>query len=171
MPSTILKINDFRGFTLSEVLITIVIIGILSSIALPSYLSQIRKTRQNEAAALITQLQSIIFSYADENGTYPTSWKDLNEVASIMTPSGEDKAEERNNFAEITLSSSSCQEKTDENCYRYKIEKNNSIFELKATPNSEDKMYSISACLDLISGYSNFIKGPSNTTVTCESQG
>lgn len=170
MPSKILKVNNLLGFTLSEVLITIAIVGILSSVALPSFLSQIRKTRQNEAAAQIAQLQGIIFSYTDENGAYPTSWKDLNKVAAIMTPLGEDKPEEKNNFDEITLSSSSCQKKTDENCYRYRIEKNNSLFELSATPQSVDNIYSVTACLDLISGHSDFRKSPSNTTIQCESE-
>lgn len=170
MASTMLNIDGQSGFTLSEVLITIVIVGILSSIALPNFLTQIRRTRQNEAATTITQLQSTIISYADENGTYPTSWKDLNEVAAIMTPSGEKKAEDLiDNFNEVTLASSSCQKKTDENCYTYKVVKKGiSVFELRATPKSLDNAYAVTACLDLISGYSDFRKEPSDTAIACE---
>lgn len=46
-----------KGFTLIEVMITVVIIGILASIAYPSYLSQVRKSRRSEAVATILQIQ------------------------------------------------------------------------------------------------------------------
>ena len=46
-----------KGFTLTELLATTVIVGILSSIALPNYLSQLNRTRQNEASSAVTQLQ------------------------------------------------------------------------------------------------------------------
>ena len=70
--------KKMNGFSLTEVIITTAIVGILSSIALPNYLSQLNRTRQSEAASSITQLQNAIVAFADENGIYPTSWKDLN---------------------------------------------------------------------------------------------
>lgn len=153
------KINRGKGFTLTEVLITIVIVGILSAIALPNFLNQILKTRQNEAAALITQLQNAIISYADENGTYPTSWKDLNEIVSIMTPSG---ATTQEDFEKMTLASSSCKNADGNNCYTVKAinENNDSLFILSTEPiNEKHKNYNVIACLDLISGDSDFKKG------------
>ena len=46
-------INKEGGFTLIEVMVTVAIVGILASIAYPSYLSQIRKSRRAEAQSTL----------------------------------------------------------------------------------------------------------------------
>ena len=164
--------NNCPGFTLAEALITIAIVGILSAIALPNYQGQLLRTRQNETAALITQLQNAIVSYTDENGIYPESWKDLNEVAAIMTPSG---TAIQDNFNKITLASSSCKDDDSINCYTVEAINtiNNPLFTLITKPNnSSHANYNIVACLNLKSGSSDFRKGnrsaPAQTSdLTC----
>jgi type IV pilus assembly protein PilE len=42
-----------RGFTLIEVMITVAIVGILTAVALPSYLEHVRKGRRAEAQAYL----------------------------------------------------------------------------------------------------------------------
>ncbi|MDB4677849.1 prepilin-type N-terminal cleavage/methylation domain-containing protein [Synechococcus sp. AH-551-A21] len=148
-----------NGFTLTEILAVIVIVGILSTIALPNYLNQLNRTRQSEAAAAITQLQNAIVAYADENGIYPTSWNDLNEVAAIMTPSG---VTSQNDFEKMTLASSGCEQNNQNNCYTVKAfhSNQNSLYTLSARPvDTSRKNYNVIACLDLISGSSDFKKG------------
>jgi type II secretion system protein G len=163
-----------KGFTLTELLAVIVIVGILSSIALPNYLSQLNRTRQNEAASSITQLQNAIVAFADENGIYPTSWKDLNEVAAIMTPSG---ITTQNDFKKMTLASVGCEKEGQNNCYTVEVifKKEDALYTLKAMPvDSSRAKYNVIACLDLKLGSSDFRKGgPSDpakiSTLNCRS--
>lgn len=76
--------NKAGGFTLIEVMVTVAIVGIIASIAYPSYLSQIRKSRRAEAQATLMSIagkqQQMILdtrSYANSvsalNLTVPTS--------------------------------------------------------------------------------------------------
>ena len=156
---TYIKPVNALGFTLTEVLSAIVIVGVLSSIALPNYLNQLTRTRQNEAASSITQLQNAIVAFADENGIYPTSWKDLNEVAAIMTPSG---ATIQEDFKKISLASVGCKQEGQNNCYTVEAiyEKEDALYTLTAMPvDSSRAKYNVIACLDLRLGTSDFKKG------------
>ncbi|MBF0320146.1 MAG: prepilin-type N-terminal cleavage/methylation domain-containing protein [Nitrospirae bacterium] len=58
------------GFTLVEMLVTMVIIGILSAIAIPLYLGQIDKAKRTEAVQNIQALRLIMEQYHNENGCY-----------------------------------------------------------------------------------------------------
>jgi len=46
-----------NGFTLIEVMITVVIIGILAAIAIPSYTAHIKKARASEATSVLADLK------------------------------------------------------------------------------------------------------------------
>ena len=82
--------NQFpTGFTLTEMLIAVGIIGMLSAIALPNYTNQVCRSESSEAISSVGSLQTIIAAYIDETGVYPTSWDDLNSIAAIMSKDGQ----------------------------------------------------------------------------------
>lgn len=65
------------GFTLIELLVSIVIIGILSAIALPSYLNQAAKTRASEAKTNLGTINRSQQAYRLERGSFAPSIADL----------------------------------------------------------------------------------------------
>ncbi len=62
-----IKKNKDGGFTLIELLVVIIIIGILSAIALPSFLNQANKARQSEAKTYIGSMNRAQQAYYMEN--------------------------------------------------------------------------------------------------------
>ena len=58
------------GFTINEILITITILGILVTLALPNYITILEKTRANEAVRILSILHAAQKRYYAENGVY-----------------------------------------------------------------------------------------------------
>ncbi len=147
--------NQLSGFTLSETLITVAIVGILSSIALPNYTNQVNRTRQNEAASVISQIQTTIAAYADEFGVLPTSWADLNNTNAIMTENG---PATNANFSAIKLAGG---------FYDVAVTNTANLFTITATRDNEPNL-NVIACINLTNGASgiNQGKGTADTAAT-----
>ena len=66
------------GYTLIEIMITLAILAVISSISIVSYNQYIETTRNAAAASQIRALAFIINSYGDDNGgVYPQSLNDI----------------------------------------------------------------------------------------------
>ena len=141
------------GFTLTEMLVTTALVGILSSVAIPNYLNQVNRSRQNEAAATISQIQTTIATYSDEFGLLPTSWNDLNDINAVMTDNG---PATQSNFGEITLAGG---------FYKASISQTGNLFTVSGT-NSKAPNLNRAACLNLTNGASAINKGNTSSAAT-----
>ena len=72
------------GFTLLELLVVIVIIGLLAGYVAPRYFSQVGKSEIQVARAQIDALEKAIDQYRLDNRRYPTSEEGLAAVAPYM---------------------------------------------------------------------------------------
>jgi type IV pilus assembly protein PilE len=59
-----------QGFTLIELMIAVVVVGILSAIAIPSYRSYVQKAERGAAKAVMLNLAQTEERYFTNNGTY-----------------------------------------------------------------------------------------------------
>jgi type II secretion system protein G len=77
---TLLNRRRERGFTLVEIMIVVLIIGILLAIAVPSFMNARERSRANACRANLRQIQAAKEQWAMANNQGPTAtpgWADL----------------------------------------------------------------------------------------------
>ena len=84
----LLKQHNSKGFTLTEAVVAVAIIGSLAAIATPKYFNQIQANCQRQNQAFMSQLLSQTQAYYDEFGDQPKGWSDLDRIATIQTTNG-----------------------------------------------------------------------------------
>lgn len=78
--------RNMSGFTLIELLVVVLIIGILSSVALPQYTKAVEKSRAAEAMVFLRHLKDMGTMYMLENGDY-TNYVTFSDLG-VELPSG-----------------------------------------------------------------------------------
>lgn len=80
-------VSHARGFTLLELLVVVVIIGLLAAFVAPKYFSQIGKSQVQIARAQIESFDKALDQYRIDTGHYPTTEQGL--AALIAQPANE----------------------------------------------------------------------------------
>jgi len=145
------------GFTLTELLVAVGIVGILSAVALPNYTRSVNKAKQADAINLITLIQNTAQAHREEFLLVPTSWDDLAKITPIPTACGKASGGWSGGKAcstgEIT--------EPNENYY-ISVELKKPLIEITATPIHSGAEWTVNACLDLGTGYSSISNGCDN---------
>lgn len=81
--------NDNRGFTLLELLVVMVIIGLLAGYVGPKYFAQVGKSEVKTARAQIDAFEKSLDTYRLDTGHYPTTEQGLNAL--MVQPANETK--------------------------------------------------------------------------------
>jgi general secretion pathway protein G len=76
---------DERGFTLIEIMVVIIIMGILASIVALRLTGQTEQARQTQAEAQIRIFESALELYKLDNGSYPTTEQGLKSLVEAPT--------------------------------------------------------------------------------------
>ena len=91
------------GYTITEAVVTSVIIGVIGSIAIPNFVNSNDSAKLADAKSNLLTIPSIISAYIDNTGEAPKTWDDLSTIATVMTNNGPAKG---NLTSPITLPNS-----------------------------------------------------------------
>jgi general secretion pathway protein G len=75
-----------RGFTLIELMVVIVILGILAGLVLPRFMGRTEEAKRTKARLQIENLESALKLYKLDNGAFPSTEQGLDAL--VKKPSG-----------------------------------------------------------------------------------
>ena len=74
------KMRNTKGFTLIELMIVVVIIGILAALAIPRFSKASDRAKEKEADGILKQVYTLQQTYYAQNGSYATTVTALQTV-------------------------------------------------------------------------------------------
>ena len=75
-----MRVRDARGFTLIELMVVVVILGILAGLIIPKIMGRPEEAKRLKARMQIEQLEQALKLYYLDNGEYPTTEQGLNAL-------------------------------------------------------------------------------------------
>lgn len=73
-------VRDTKGFTLIELMVVVVILGILAGLVIPKIMGKPEEAKRLKARMQIEQLEQALKLYYLDNGEYPTTEQGLNAL-------------------------------------------------------------------------------------------
>lgn len=80
--------RHLSGVTLVDLMVVLAIVGVVASMALPSYQAQIAKSRRADAIAALTRVQAAQEQFRTHHGSYALAMSALQGVAPV-SPNGQ----------------------------------------------------------------------------------
>jgi general secretion pathway protein G len=79
------KVSDNRGFTLIELMVVIVILGVLAGLIIPRIMGRPEEARRMKARIQIESIETSLKLYKLDNGNYPTTEQGLDALVEAPT--------------------------------------------------------------------------------------
>ncbi|HEX9113715.1 MAG TPA: type II secretion system major pseudopilin GspG [Nitrospirota bacterium] len=80
IPHSAFRIPNSKGFTLIEIMVVIIILGLLAGLVLPRFLGQEEKAKVEVAKTQIRSLEGALDAYKLDNGFYPSTDQGLDAL-------------------------------------------------------------------------------------------
>ncbi len=77
-------LRNKRGFTLLEVLIVLIVLGVIAGLAIPVYTAQVEKSRKVEALQVLGAIRASEVRYFSEKGSYSATGLDFDFSAGAL---------------------------------------------------------------------------------------
>lgn len=84
-----MKIKNKLGFTLIEMLVVVLIIGILAAVALPQYKKSVEKTKLSEALMNIQVMGKAVERFLLNKGGFPSQQTEIKDMLDVDLSGGE----------------------------------------------------------------------------------
>lgn len=79
------KLNNQKGFTLIEIMVVVIIIGILAILIVPNIIGRVDDSRETKAKVDIATLETTLDFYRIDNGSYPSTEQGLQALQTKPT--------------------------------------------------------------------------------------
>ncbi|HOG23013.1 MAG TPA: prepilin-type N-terminal cleavage/methylation domain-containing protein [Candidatus Omnitrophota bacterium] len=84
------RFGSSKGFTLTEILIVVVVIAVMASLVIPRFTGQTDKAAAAEAIGIMGAIHRALLQFNDENGAYPAN--NLQNITDITNTLGIDSS-------------------------------------------------------------------------------
>ena len=149
------KREDLNGFTLIELIVVVMIIGILSSIAVPSFLGSADKAKQKEASIAMGSFLKAAQAYYTEYSSVPINAGGLQNYVTVTQCTSSGGAAACKNSTPTAASSGTYQWYSPSGNYRYIMQRNSSVFRMLAYPHGGSfavSGYGVRSCFNPTTG-------------------
>ena len=98
MQRMLARLMNQRGFTLIEIMVVVVILGILAGLVVPRLLDRPEEARRTQAAVQIKSLEESLALYKLDNGVFPTTEQGLEALVTKPSIAPEPRKYPKNGY-------------------------------------------------------------------------